>query len=358
MNRLQKRIKESYAKMFGQTIVTESPDRACSDDQREVFNPLRRASPSSFRRLPTPTTRPNTPSTPIVRILIPPPVPQAPSRPSCEPDELLVGLDLSAGAARIFRVLHGLSCGVAGTRGFRMLPDTMTFHVPALVVAGLAGYTPRHLRRLVPELEAAGLVASGAHASKVGLRSLWDGTVWTVKVKAGDARPEVRPEDWRHDWRPEFAADVYGKTGARSFMSSLVLRDLDEIEKIRVAALASAVGVYAEQPPAESSSEDMGVGHVQDVVYRLGELPHVHARKRAALVGELASALAHAVDGTTTWRRWWCGVLWRAWNGYVEGRIGELQALGAALLRLDGDRRDGAPFRSYGAVFGGRMRAA
>lgn len=294
---------------------------------------------------------------PTVRVSMPAPGSTRPFLAFSEAGEVAAGLELSAGAQRIFDALHALACDVARVRGHRAAPDTVTLHAPLLLVAWLAGYTPRHLRRLLPELMAAGLVAGGPHASRVGLRSLWDGWLWSVKVKAGPAVPEVRREDWKHAWRPEFEADVYGKTGAAAFKSHLQGQESKESEKIRAVAVASAVGVYAVQNPVELSSADLEGGRVQDAVYRLGELPHVHVRKRAALVGELASTLAHAVDGGTTWRRWWCGVIWRAWNAYVEGRPGELQALGAALLRLEADRRDGAPFRSYGAVFGGRLRS-
>lgn len=300
--------------------------------------------------------RPVEPPVPVVRVSVPAPMPARPSLAFSGASDLTAGLDLSAGARQVFGVLHGMACEIAKLRGYRHTPDTVTLHSPLLVVAGLTGYTTRHVRRLVPELVAAGLVAGGAHASRVGLRSLWDGWCWVVKVRAGAAVPAMTREDWKHDWRPEFEADVVGKTGAATWMSALSRGALDQAEKIRAAALASVVGVYNVQNPVASSSADIGGGRVQDVVYRLGELPHVHARKRAALVGELASMLAHAVDGGTGWRRWWCGVIWRAWNGYVEGRAGELQALGAALLRLEVDRREWQGMRSAGAVFGGRLR--
>lgn len=309
-------------------------------------------------KTPLVTLRSETLPAPSVRVSTPAPAPTRPSLAFSEARALLADLNLSAGAVRLFLVLHALACHVAQLRGYRATPQTVTFHSPLLVVAWLVGYTTRHLRRLLPELVAAGLVAGGPHASRVGLRSLWDGWVWTVKVQAGSAVPEIRAADWKHAWRPEFEADVYGKTGAAAFMSQLQTRELGEDEKIRAAAVASVVGVYDIQNPAASSSADMEGSRVQDVVYRLGELPHVHARKRPALVGELASTLAQAVDGGTTWRRWWCGVIWRSWNAYVDGRAGELQALGAALLRLEVDRREWTGMRSPGAVFGGRIRTA
>ncbi|WP_188905376.1 hypothetical protein [Deinococcus aerophilus] len=272
------------------------------------------------------------------------------------PSELVAGLDLSEGAKRVYAVMHRLACDVAWLRGHKVAPDTVTMHVPALVVAGLAGYTTRHLRRLLPELMVAKLVAGGPHASRVGLRSLWDGCLWSIKVRAGQAVPVVQPAEWKHPWRPGFEADVVGKTGAAEFMSALQTLELNDAEKTMAAAHASVTAAYGAKPAAVSSSADMGGGRVQDVVYRLGELPRVHARKRRALVDELGGLLAQAVDGGSKWKRLWCGVIWRTWNSYVEGRSGELQALGAALLRLEVDRVEGARMRNAGAVLVARLR--
>lgn len=303
--------------------------------------------------------RPTAPPVPVVRVSAPPPEPPGPSWASCEADELVAGLELSVGAVRAFRVLHQLACAVARAKNYRVIPDAVTLHTPALVVAALAGYTPRHLRRLVPELVAAGLVAGGPHASRVGLRSLWDGTIWAVKVRPGEAVPEIRAEDWRHNWRPTFEADVYGKTGARSFMSALQAQEQNPEEQIRAVSRAAVIGLWADVPPVETSSGDMGLESVQDVreiVYRLGELPAVHKRRRAEMVGALAGALSTAMDDRHS-RRWYAGLIWRAWRGFVEGRA-DLQVLAGALLRLDDERRDWAELRRPAALLAARLRAA
>ena len=305
-----------------------------------------------------PTVCPVTPPVPTVRASAPTPPSVRPLLAFSTPSEVVAGLGLSAGAERVYAVMHRVACDVAWLRGYQVAPDTVTLHVPALIIAGLAGCSTRHLRRLLPELLAAGVVAGGPHASKVGLRSLWDGCLWTVKVKVGEAVPAVSPEDWKHAWRPGFEADVVGKTGAASFMSALQTYELNDAEKTMAVAHASATGVYATQSGVTSSSADMGGGRLQDVVYRLGELPRAHARKRRELVGELGGMLAHAVDGGPKWARLWCGVIWRAWNAYVNGRTGEFQALGAALLRLEVDRQEDAGMRSAGAVLMARLRPA
>lgn len=320
-------------------------------------NPAPTTDPVQPAELHTVTVRPIEPPTPVVRVSQAAPAPAAPLRPFSDPIELTLGVALSAGAIKVFAVLHRLACAVAKVRAYRINPDVLTFHSPALVVARLVGYTPRHTRRLVSELKAAGLVAGGPHASRVGLRSLWDGTVWAVKVREGEAVPFVTTEDWKHAWRPDFEADVIGKTGAAAMMSLLLSKQEDAELLYRLVALAANAGVYVEQKPAERSSEDIPAETVQDVIYRLGELPIAHARKRAALVSELAEALAHRIDDGNQWRRWWCAVIWRAWNAHTEGRTGGLEALAGALARIEADRRE-APhiWRRPGAVLAARLR--
>lgn len=309
--------------------------------------------------LHTATVKPVEPPAPTVRVSRAAPDPVPPVRPFSEAIELTLGLALSGGAVKVFAVLHRLALTIAKARAYRLNPDVLTFHVPALVVAGLAGYTPRHTRRLVKELKAAGLIAGGPHASRVGLRSLWDGCVWSVKVREGEAVPFVTAEDWQHAWRPDFEADVVGKTGAASMMSLLLPKHEDAELLYRLVALAADAGVYDEQKPVERSSEDIPAETVQAVIYKLGELPITHARKRAALVSELAETLAHCIDGGRQWRRWWCRVIWEAWNAHTEGRTGGLEALAAGLARLEADRRE-APhiWRRPGAVLAARLRMA
>lgn len=302
------------------------------------------------------TQRPTAPPAPTIRPRVTTPVDALLSMAFTVVEDLIRGIILSAGAVKLFSLLYELACQVALRHGYQLTPDTVTFHSPQLVVAGLVNYTPRHVRRLVRELVAAKLVATGAHASKVGLRVLWDGTLWSVKVKAGLAEPEVRQEDWKHNWRPNFEADVHSKSGAAKFMSQLLIDEVEHSEKIRVAAKAAVDGVYNTQNPATLSSEDMISKGVEHVAYLLGELPKIHRTKRSKLVGEMATALAELMDGGMTWRRLWCKRIWRAWTEYTEGIKGALQALEAQLMRLHVDCREWTGMRSPGAVFAARTR--
>ncbi|MCD0170568.1 hypothetical protein, partial [Deinococcus sp. 23YEL01] len=81
---------------------------------------------------------------------------------------------------------------VAQARAYGSMPDTVTLHLPQGLLAVAAGYTPRHVRNLLPELVAAGLLDWGAHAVKVKGMGLWGGCLFAVKVKTGDVLPNLR----------------------------------------------------------------------------------------------------------------------------------------------------------------------
>lgn len=281
------------------------------------------------------------------------------------PDAVTVaaGLRLSVGAARVFQVLHGVACDVAHARAYAVAPDIVTFHLPQSLAALGAGYTTRHLRRLLPELVTAGLIDWGAHASKVGGMSLWDGCLWAIKVRAGvEVLPHLRRDEWRHEWR-DFAGDIEAGNTVKAVIQAMSQLHSEEREN----AVKSALKTWVVNPGNVKTpllcSWDMaaenGPGRVQDIkeiVYRLGELPAVHPTKRAGLVGRLASSLAGALDDRHS-RRWYCAVIWEAFRTEGEGR-GGLQVLMAALLRLDADRREWEGLRSPGALLAFRLKAS
>lgn len=307
-----------------------------------------------------PVYRPAEPPVPTVRVS----APAVPAEgPSCAPvGELVAGLGLSAGAARVFGVLHAVADHVAQGRAYASMPDTVTLHLPQGLLAVAAGYTPRHVRNLLPELVAAGLLDWGAHAVKVKGMGLWGGCLFAVKVKAGETLPRLKRDDWRHQWR-NLEADIEAGHTVKAVLTAISQLHGDDREKVVQGALkAWAVSpgntsnpvVYKEEVvPAE------GVGVVQDVrdiVYRLGDLVHVHPTRRAERVGRLASALSRAL-GDVHSRRFYCALLWQAWKGEVEGR-GSLQTLCAALLRLEADRQEWVGLRNPGALLVSRLRAA
>lgn len=275
---------------------------------------------------------------------------------ACYPDALVVrgGRQLSRGAARLWDQLHRLACDAGRERFYEQLPRQITFHCPAVTLAGLIGVSDRHLARLAGELETVGLLDCGGHAQNVGGRSMYDGTLWAVLVAPGDEPPRIRADDWRHNWRPDFYADVEGKTGAAAEMSELLKAEADEAEKYR-AAKARAAMPGAKNPPPLSSSDILPRPTLEAVVHGLHSLWHLHASKRARAVGLLASQLAQSLDEPER-RRYWCRVIWDALRAEIEECSG-LQVLAAQLSRLQADLREGAPWRNPGAVLAARLKA-
>jgi len=296
-----------------------------------------------------------------VRVPVPARIEQGLSWACGDPDELLAALRLSAGAARVFRELHRLAGATARARGYAARPASVTLHLPQGLLALAVGYTPRHLRRLLPELVTAGLLDWGAHASKVGGMSLWDGCLWAVKLQPGDHLPHLNREEWRHGWR-DFAGDIEAGRTVKALLEGMSALHPEEVGKVVQDALkAWAVNPGNINSPVACIADMPGdsVGSVQDVrevVYRLGTLPTVHPSKRSAAVGRLASALSKVLDDQHS-RRWYCAVIWEAWRAEVEGRAG-LQVLAAQLARLDADRREWQGLRRPAALLAARLRAA
>lgn len=270
-------------------------------------------------------------------------------------DQVLGDRVLSRGAARLWELLHRLALDVAREREYLQQVRQVVYHCPAVTLCGVLGVTDRHLRRLALELEAAGLLDSGAHAQMVGCRSMYDGTLWGVLVAPGGEPPRLRAEDWKHQWRPDFAADVVGKTGAFAEMSGLLTEGADEGEKYRAAKQRAAIPA-GQNPPPLSSSDILPRPSLGAVVLALGELWHLHATKRARAVGVIASQICSAL-GESDRRRYWCRVIWDALQGENCGR-GSLQVLQAQVSRLEADLREGAPWRNPGAVLAARLKAA
>lgn len=302
-----------------------------------------------------------TPAVPVVRVMAesPPSRLEGPSWPPCE--AVAGSAALSLGASRVFGVLHRLACDTARARRYGAVPNQVVFHCPAVMVAAVVGYTDRHLRTLVQELERAGLLDAGGHAQTgPGGRWMYSGTVWAVKVKPGEFVAHVHPDEWKQTWRPDFKADVEGKRGAARLISELVDQQADT-EVIYRAVLRAAAGNLDYRTPLMSSSEMDGgetVKTVQDVVYTLGSggLLTLPPTRRGQLVGVMADVLARRLDGGLRWRRWYAGTLLDALEAEEQGRRG-LQALAAALSRIDADVREGAPWERPGAVLAARLRS-
>lgn len=266
-------------------------------------------------------------------------------------EHLRDGKTLSRGAVRLHEALRDVAADVARHRAYTITPDAITYHLPAVALAVALGYTERHLARLADELADAGLIAHGAHAQRVGLTNRWSGTLWKVSMKPGTA-PRIRADEWRHKWAPGFSADYYGKSGAAAEMSGLQNHEAGT-EQIRAALARRAAVADGISPPLSPSPDIRKSADLYGIADRLPELLGVHPGRRAALVTEMADDLV-AVLADPGRRAQWAGVLWRVIDeeNRLQPAIGHFAA---QLHRLAADLREGAPWRSPGAVLASRL---
>jgi CRP-like cAMP-binding protein len=291
-----------------------------------------------------------------VQVTLPRPVVAGPAWGELSADEVLDAAPwVSKGARKVFRVMHMVGVATAQDRRYRVIPSTSAFHLPQLLVAVVVGYTPRHVRRLANELEKAGLIDSGAHASKIQTklgdhRHLWDGSIWAIKLRPSNCDAYLAPEDWQHQWR-DFQADLMSGRTAEKLMSYLktceglarqehVLKQWAVNPNSKFTSLSLERTFQAEQKMS-----------VQDVVYSLPLLACMSDLERAGAIGNAASAISQALnDGHS--RRFWCGLLWAA------TRNNSLEGFSAQLLRLLADVGESSELRNPGALFAARLRSA
>ncbi|WP_161884275.1 hypothetical protein [Deinococcus alpinitundrae] len=263
---------------------------------------------------------------------------------------------LNAGERRVWHFLHRLAADVGRERGYSQTPSQVSFHCPAVTIAGALGMTDRHLRRLAGGLERAGLLDCGGHAQQVMSRNMYGGTLWAVLTVPGAEPPRLRADEWRHNWRPDFETDVVNKRGAIKEMSELQAESA-EAERLYQTAKRWAAAQTTSNDPPPPSSDILGPIDLRGVLDGLAGLWRLHSTKRPRAVGRLGSQIAGLL-GESDRRRYWCGVIWQALTAQDEGRTGGLQALMGQFDRLAADLREGAPWRSPGAVLAARLKAS
>lgn len=343
MRPLQSAIEAARAAVLGRPHFVESADTG-KEVERRPAAPIRASERQTAPLKPRAATeRPTEAPTPRILATF-----QA-------AEAIAQGAELSRGAARVWTTLHRLAIDVARARGYRATPAQVTFHLPAVTLAGAVGYARAHLYRLLDELMRAGLLDGGGHAQNVMGRSLYDGCLWAVRTRLDAEPPRVRADEWRHQWRPGFTADVQGKTGAADEMRQLQTQEANTELKYQAAKHRAAIP-DAVSSPAESSCLISAPAGLRAVSEACGGIWSAHARHRARRVGQLASALCHAL-GEPERRRYWCRVIWEAWRASLEGRAG-LQGLSAQVSRLAADLEEGAPWRVPGAVLAARLKGA
>lgn len=286
------------------------------------------------------------------------PKPKLTPRPTFpEAAELRTGLDLSAGAVRVHRALVELAGHVHETRQTARLPDALTFHCPAVVVAALVGYSERHFYRLAAELRAAGLIDARGHVGQVGHLRRYTGTLWAVSLKAGH-RARLRFWDFQAPWRADFEADYYSESGAWREVQAVMSEPLSSEWKTgRLLALAktwAAASRTAEKPARDGS--DMRVGATfPGLAAALPGLLDLHPAARHRAVSAWGASLA-ALLGEPHRLKQWCGAVYRALAAENEMRPG-LAHLAAALYRFGAELRagEGEGMKRPGAILAARL---
>ena len=322
---------------------------ACQGDVQGPVSPSTSVLPQSFAARLTAVERPTTLPAPSVQ-------PMTPVWPSAA--EILGDRYLSRGAALLWNCLHGLALHVAGVRGHDVLPTQLTYHLPAVVVARLIGYSERHLYRLADELRRAGLIDERGHVGQVGKLRRYDGTLWAISLKSGTVAPRLRWFDFQHDWRPDFAADYQNEKGAYHEVQAIMSEPFafqDHQEKLLRLARDWAAAIGDKKSPVEGGS-DMRPGRVLRAIARdLPALIHLHPRQRHREVSRLALDLAHALSEPGRYRQH-CAAIYAALQAENERRPG-LHTYALQLQRLATDLTELAPWRKPGAVLASRLRA-
>lgn len=293
--------------------------------------------------LPQPTQRPTELPTPTVRL----PLPTA--------DQVRGSRRLSLGAYRLWVVLHALALYAADIRGHAVLPTSLAFHLPAVIVAALSGYSERHLYRLADELRAAGLIDERGHVAQVGKVRRYSGTLWKISMKPDAEAPRLRYYDFQQDWRPDFAADYHSEKGAWRQVQEAMSEPFDTEGKSRVQALAYAyiAGLKIENNPVVGGSDIRTGAVLRSIAHDLPALIHLHPRQRHREVSRLAADLAHALAEPGRHRQH-CGAIYAALKAENEQRPG-LSNLALQLQRLATDLAELAPWRKPGAVLASRL---
>lgn len=307
--------------------------------------------PAPSRRSEGLTARPTTP--PPARVLA--------TRPGPAPLQEVAPLGtLKAGPRRLLEILHALALDVLQVRGHRVTPSQLVLHQSQELLAAALGVHRVTVWRWTCTLQDAGLLDARPHMATTTHRGAavtrTDGTLYALPLQPGH-RPRLRYDDLKHQYRDLDADRKAGNTAFSALQQSPTPEGGGWFERLRTWAVAP--GKIHPNPLGSSdccTPGADGLRSVQDVAYALPLVAEAHPTRRAALVGTLAASLARALDDQHS-RRYWCGVIWRAWNAEVEGRAG-LQVLAAQLARLHADRREWPDLRNPAALLAARLRPA
>lgn len=271
-----------------------------------------------------------------------------------EPDADLIPVDLPAGPRRLLELLHRLGRELCQVRGYAVRPSQIVLHLSQELLAAALGVHRVTVWRWATELEAWGLIQARAHKGtalhKGAAVTRNDGTLYAVALKVGH-RARLRFDDLKHQYRDLEADRRAGRTAYQTLQQSITQKQLDWYLVLRDWAVSPG---NTQSSPVVAVDCCMRLNTVQDVVCNLHLIATCHTTKRAALIGMLGACLARAL-GDLQSRRWYCGLLWRAWRAELEGRAA-IQGLGAQLARLGADQVEWVGLRSPGAVLVKRLK--
>ena len=272
-------------------------------------------------------------------------------------------------------------------------PRQIVLHLCAELIAATLKVSENTVRDWTAQLTEAGYLYARAHKTTATLEgeqvTVVDGMLYAVRLAPGHTA-RLRYEDYKKQYRNLDADRAAGRTAYNAIRNAqrraeelaeaenlnAVLDDEKNTEgsqdltgrvqsELREQLRRWAVipgNITTENPlnadPAVFSPEEVAarLNGVQDVVYLLPTLTEAHVSKRAALVGIMASAIAKDL-GDEGSRRYFCKIIWQAWQDELEGRSG-LQHLAAQLQRLEVDRREWKELRNPAALLAARLRAA
>lgn len=269
----------------------------------------------------------------------------------------IVQLDqLRSGPRRLLELLHRLALDVAKARRYHPTVSQVVMHQSQELLAEALGVHRVTVWRWLKDLETLGVIEAREHfttTTEKGNRvTRVDGTLYAVALRAGH-RATLRRDDLKHQHRDLDAAKRTKNTAHQ------VLQQSKTLEQVEWYSILRNWAVNPDSDHSHPLNTDCCIpefARLDEIAYTLPLLAEAHPTKRAALVGMLASRIAHALADQHS-RRYWCRVIWDAWNEEIEGRAG-LQALAAQLHRLDADRREWQGLKNPAALFVSRAKGS
>lgn len=265
----------------------------------------------------------------------------------------VVNLDeLKDGPRRLLELLHALGVYVVAVKGYAVCPTQVTYHQSQELLAFKLGVTTKSVQRWTRELEALRYVDTRAHYGGSKHAARVDGLVVAVILKPGH-RAHLHHDDLSHQWRNLNADRQAGRTAwaAREVLMS-ESKKTREGRIFQVLQDWAVTGSFTDNPFWTDS--DMGSNTVLDVVYTLPLLGDVPTQHRAALVGKLATTLAHGLNDHHS-AAWYASLIWRALHAERDG-LTALQPLAALLARLWTDCEEWPALQRPGALLASRLR--